>query len=38
MKDGAVVEARIKKQDTGLLAECDELYGLIRMRVWMVDR
>lgn len=37
MKDGAVVEARIKKEDRKVLAECEDLYNLIRMRVWMVE-
>lgn len=37
MKDGAKMEARIKKEETKLFAECDDLYGLLRMRMWMVS-
>lgn len=37
MKDGVAMEARIKKENRKVLAECDDLYNLIRMRVWMAS-
>lgn len=36
MENGAVVEARIRKEGSKLLAECEELYEIINFQVWMV--